>query len=134
MELGVDQATVSRALKRTRRQVRQALEERAEQEALVQLAQLEHVQDEAMSEWERSKRVSRETTTLSDARLLQRAMDAMEARRRILGVNAPERSELTGADGRPIQVEEIGPTDEERVRRMLALLERVKQRATQPES
>ncbi len=122
-DLGVEisQPTVSRALSRTRRQVQKALADRAEQEALLQLSQLDHVQDEAMTQWERSKRDAQETiTTMSspdddgegsggisqttrtkgqtgDPRLLQRAMEAMEGRRRILGIDAPSKQEVSGA-------------------------------------
>ncbi len=119
-ELGVDQATVSRALKRTRKQVQKALEDRAEQEALIQLAQLDHVQAEAMEQWERSKQDAEEhkvadtkdgpmetvtrTGQTGDPRLLQRAMEAMQARRKILGIDAPEKHELTGKDGGGIEI------------------------------
>ncbi|MDP9350390.1 MAG: hypothetical protein M3P51_02440 [Chloroflexota bacterium] len=122
-DLGVEisQPTVSRALSRTRRQVQKALADRAEQEALLQLSQLDHVQYEAMTQWERSKQDAQETiTTMSspdddgegsggisqttkakgqtgDPRLLQRAMEAMEGRRRILGIDAPSKQEVSGA-------------------------------------
>ncbi len=103
----VSQATVSRALKRTRVQVQNHLLDTAEQEALLQLAQLEHVLTESLAAWERSKGAAKTVTRRSggrgtateelvriegqagDTTYLRAAMAAMEARRKILGIDAP---------------------------------------------
>ncbi len=108
--------TIHAALGRVRKGVQARLCETAEEETVLQLAQLEHIQSEAMSAWEQSKGQARTVTKrqigdgsapagqggsvgaeyttrleeqAGETAYLRTAMAAMEARRKILGIDAP---------------------------------------------
>ena len=55
-----------------------------------------------------------------------------ERRCKLLGLDAPSRQELTGANGGPIQVDDIHITDEQRISRITELLDRARARGIRP--
>jgi hypothetical protein len=97
-------------LRRTEDKVLKGLEDRAVIERVVQLDQLDHIFDEAMRAWERS--LEDAVTVRTDAEgavlertvkgqsgnpaLLARAMDALAAKRTLLGLDAPPEVEHGG--------------------------------------
>ena len=110
-ELNITQGAVSKALKRVSAQVRADLMADVELVQTEQIAQLQHVAEEAFEAWERSKdsskslskttkpgrigRGAHEETTMrvddqyGDPRYLQTAMKALDDIRKITGANAP---------------------------------------------
>lgn len=101
--------TIHAALARVQAHVQSRLQETAEIEAIIQLEQLGLIQEEAMDAWERSKGQARTVTQrragpggdveyttriqeqAGEAAYLRTAMTAMEARRKILGIDGPQR-------------------------------------------
>jgi len=66
---------------------------------------------------------------------IQSALRIMERRSAYLGLDAPKRSELSGPDGEPIQIDQVNTlviTDDERADRVTAVLQRARTRALGP--
>lgn len=116
-ELKITQGAVSKALKRVSTQVRADLMADVERVQTEQVAQLQHIAEEAFEAWERSKAAAksltkhttparhptgqaRESTTMNlvdqhgDPRYLQTAMKALDDIRKITGANAPDEINL----------------------------------------
>lgn len=101
--LGVDQGTVSRLLAKVYKRALARLDKRAAQERAVQVEQLNHIADEALQAWERSKRPKKRSsqrdggngrqTTLEaedrdgDPSFLAAAMSALAQVRELLALN-----------------------------------------------
>ncbi len=68
-----------------------------------------------------------------DPRFLQGIQWCIERRCKIVGIDAPQRREITGKDGGPIETTDVdGVTDDERVARIAALLDEARARRTGP--
>lgn len=66
-----------------------------------------------------------------DPRFLQGILQCIDRRCKLLGVDAPQRKEITGKDGGPIETKNVdGVTDEERAARIAALLDAARARGT----
>lgn len=66
---------------------------------------------------------------------VDRAIKIMERRSAYLGLDAPKRSEISGPDGEPIQVDQVNTivlSDDERAERVASLLQRARTRALGP--
>lgn len=120
-ELGVETITVSKWLEKTRDEVADGLQEEARRVTAEQIQQLGYIADEAMQAWHRSKEASKrvarsqtqegsanpsnvgQVTTTSqvavdqdgDPRYLDVAMRALGDIRKLVGAEAPAKSELT---------------------------------------
>jgi hypothetical protein len=98
-----------------------------------ELARIDQLEREAWGEWERSKTVREKSKTtkaqrqkgdestaqleregrLGDPRYLERVAWCIERRIKLLGLDAPERRELSGPGGGPIQVAAASLSDED---------------------
>jgi transcriptional regulator with XRE-family HTH domain len=123
-KLGVDRSTVSKALKRIRERAMTSLNELAQQEIFEQLERLDLVIREALSAWKASRKEAKAVTNqlinpypddeeehrfpaekhaitthveerIGDHTYLDVMMRAMAEKRKILGLDAPTRSELS---------------------------------------
>jgi predicted transcriptional regulator len=123
--LEISQSAVAKILLRLNQRYSKELNEDIERVKTEQLAQLEHIADEAMQAWERSKEAAKtvrvkkglgrdnqdgEQTNEArdqdgDPRYLTVAMKAKEDIRKITGSDAPTKSEISGKDGKPIETE-----------------------------
>ena len=63
-----------------------------------------------------------------DAQAIDRMIKIMERRSKLLGLDAPARKELSGPDGGPIKVENVGLSDSERAARIVAILDQARAR------
>lgn len=126
-ELNISQQCVSKILYRLNKKFRERHEEYVDQVKGEQVSQLEYIADEAMQAWERSKEASKvvkkrqsvvDGVALNSAEQIQEARDqdgdprylmtAMKAKediRKIVGADAPIKNELTGKDGKPVQID-----------------------------
>ena len=120
-EIGIDQSTVSRDLKALQGEwLASALMDFNEAKAQ-ELAKIDRLEREYWRGWERSCEDAEQTTQegtpdsvdkvkktkkgqAGDPRFLQGVQWCIERRCKILGVDAPERHEVTGKDGGPIEV------------------------------
>jgi len=155
--IGVSQATVSRDLAIVRRQWLEDAKADYDAKVAEQLAKIDAVELEAWTEWQKSKGRERtkkavkryggkggktekteETTTvetlLPEARYLEIIHKSIERRCKLLGLDAPERREITGAEGGPIKHEDVGLTDAQRVKNIAALLDAARERAAGQDS
>lgn len=133
--VGVDQCTVSTSLKRISERVIKTMTDEVGKEKLILTRQYEHIVSEAMAAWEASKKASRtvrkttrtpggegvepeEEVIVQEARdqtgdpvYLETAMKAMAEVKKIWGLDAPQKHELSGPGGTPlaIQVVEVMP-------------------------
>ena len=122
-QLGISKAAVSMRLKKLNQQARLDREAHIERE----LRTLDLVQREALDAWERSKQPA-ETLTVEEVSgaekttkrtegqsgspaHLANVLKASESRRKLLGLDAPTRQELSGADGKPIEIIEVVTTE-----------------------
>lgn len=136
--VGVSQSTISRDLAIVRK--RWLEDAKADYDAKVaeQLAKIDAVELEAWAEWQKSKGRERtrkavkkyggksgraekveETTTvetlLPEARYLEIIHKCIERRCKLLGLDAPERKQITGAEGGPLVIQYTGNVDPEDV-------------------
>ncbi len=115
VELGLDPSTITKMLARIRKRYLAEIQDQVEAETIEQVAQLRFIVDEAMQAWLASKEASKsvaqkkkpgqgaggdEITTRvqdqdGDPRYLGTAMSALGDIRKILGVDAPVRSDIT---------------------------------------
>lgn len=151
--LQLDRSTVTKILGRLSARYAKSLADQVDAVKGAQIAALEHLADEAMQAWERSK-LDAETTTTKTVSLKGPGEDAVampaeettlkrqgqtgnpahlaEVRgaladiRKILGLDAPTKQEHTGKDGGPIEHTQL--TDEERAARLAALLDAARAR------
>ena len=128
--LGVHQTTVGKAIRRVEKRHRADFDEMRTRERSHQLARLDHIYREAIEGFERSK-LPRPTKALrsanqasdtsperpGDPRLLNVAMTALADKRKILGIEAPTRVQMTDTD-RPLK----DLTDAELEQELLATL------------
>lgn len=63
-----------------------------------------------------------------DLSAVDRVIKVMERRAKLLGLDKPERQEVSGLNGGPIETLEIGLTDEERARRIARILDAARAR------
>lgn len=127
VELGVDNSTICKILARLRARVLAQTASKAEAYKAEQHALCEHLIDEALQEWQRSKRnavkatrqtdagsgdgdvASKERTSRTDevregdVAYLDRALAAMERQAKLWGLDAPVKREITGKDGGAIR-------------------------------
>lgn len=118
-ELGVSQPAVSKILARVEKRLLARLTKRADRVKARQTAQLEHITNEAMTEWERSKQDSETVKTTEEGAegvpsfttktettvkgqtgnpsLLAQAREAMADIRKIWGAEAPTKTDVTSA-------------------------------------
>jgi len=131
-ELGLERSTVTKILQRVTKRALNGLSEDIREKKIAQLEQLEHIADEAIQGWHRSKEatknVSRRTSKKAgrfasggeneetliqtsdkdgDPRYLETAMKALADIRKIVGLDAPKAVEVSGKDGGPLQVEYV---------------------------
>ena len=67
-----------------------------------------------------------------NVKAVQTALKILESRRRLLGLDAPEKREISGPDGEPIEIDErITLTQQERDSRIIAIIEAAQARASQ---
>jgi hypothetical protein len=141
--LGISQATVCDDLKRIRNDWRQSAVRDFDQARDKELAKLDRIEREAWAAWERSQKPAQSAViqgegaqqptrkTLKnqngDPRFLELAMKCIAARRAILGLDAPQRLEHTGAEGKAIAITIESP-DERAARIEAALLEEARRR------
>ena len=150
-KLGVSQATISGDIKALHRDwLKSSLIDfdKAKARELAKIDDLERINYAA---WERScedaesttKKMIGDPTTgrkemsktakgqAGDPRFLQGIQWCIDRRCKILGVDAPQRKEITGKDGGPIETKNVdGVTDDERVARIAALLDEARARRT----
>ena len=141
-ELAVNQSTISRDLKALQKAwLESALVDLDEAKAR-ELAKVDNLEREYWTAWERScedaetvrqkgapgaegiKTESIEKTSkgqAGDPRFLAGVQWCIERRCKIIGIDAPTRSELTGKGGGPIQTEGVGIEQRERDRAITAL-------------
>jgi len=128
-QVGVSQSTISRDLAVVRRQWLKEASRDYDAKVAEELAKIDAVELEAWTEWNKSKDRKRakkttkesrkgqkvqsveETTTietlLPEARYLEIIEKCIARRCKLLGLDAPERREVTGAEGGPIQIETV---------------------------
>ena len=128
-QLKISQPAVAKILKRLSKRYSEQVIEDIDRVKTEQIYQLEHIADEAMQAWDRSKLAENtkmvkspavidngKVTPLSagsqttivrdldgDHRYLATAMKAKEDIRKILGADAPQKNEITGRAGKPIE-------------------------------
>lgn len=113
-ELSLDQSTISKALQRVSARVLAELRPQVEAMKAEQTAQLEHLLDEAVQAWERSRRPKVTTAdgddvktvtleTAGEPRFLAEARALLTSIRDLWGLDAPAKQEVTGKDGGPIE-------------------------------
>lgn len=143
-ELGLERSTVSKMLTRLTKRANTHLEEEIVEVKLAQIGQLQYIADEALQAWHKSKEAQKsvakrtlnrpnrfgrgqpeEEMTIQtedqdgNPRYLEAARGAMGDLRKLLGLDAPARSEITGKGGGPVQLDVTKLTDEE----LLAVIE-----------
>lgn len=140
IELGVHHTTITKMLGRIRKRYLRELNEEVEQETTEQLLQLRFIVDEAMQAWMSSKEASKsvaqkkrqgqggnqpdEITTRvqdqdGDPRYLSTAMSALSDIRKVLGVDAPQRSDVTSG-GKPIRAVDYSTLSDDELRAILS--------------
>ena len=125
-EVGVSQSTISRDLAVVRRQWLKEASKDYDAKVAQELAKIDAVELEAWTEWkkskerERTKRMIKESrkgeviqaieetvtveTLLPEGRYLEIIQKCIARRCKLMGLDAPERHELTGADGGALSV------------------------------
>ncbi len=148
-ELGLERSTVTKMLQRISARTLKKLSDEVLERTAAQIDQLDYLADEAVQAWHRSKEATRnvakrtrsasggfgrrgqtEDTLIQtsdmdgDPRYLDVALKALADGRKLLGINAPERTELSGPRGGPVQHEHKGQThgDVEHLAAVLATL------------
>ena len=125
-EVGSAQSTISRDLKAIREEWRKSRIRDFEEAIAIQLEKIDLTEREAWSAWERSQQdaVSKKnmmtggecpteweqevrTGQYGDPRFLKIALECVERRCKLLGLDAPEKHQHTGADGRPLVMEVV---------------------------
>jgi len=128
-KVGVSQSTISRDLAVVRKQWLKDASRDYDAKVAEELAKIDAIELEAWTEWEKSKDRKRakkmtkkslkgdavqlieETATietlLPEARYLEIIQKCVVRRCKLLGLDAPERREFTGAEGGPIQITTI---------------------------
>ena len=98
-EIGISQPAVAKTLKRLSDRYYQELMEDIKTAKANQITQLEHISDEAMQSWEKSKGttyINKKGDTpfvfAGDSKFLMTAMKAKEDIRKIMGADAPTKS------------------------------------------
>ena len=99
--LGISQSAVSQILRKLRHRYLKKNEKELEAIKNEQVAQLEYMADELFQSWERSKYTKPDESDeqkigVGDPKLLTAAMKAKEDIRKILGADAPIKTESTG--------------------------------------
>ena len=141
--VGISQATVCDDLKCIRADWRQSAVRDFDQARDKELAKLDRIEREAWAAWERSQKPQQSAVIQGDGaqqptrktlknqngdpRYLELAMKCIAARRAILGLDAPQKLEHTGAEGKPIAVTVESP-NERAARIQAALLEEARRR------
>lgn len=146
-EMGLERSTVTKILQRVTKRTLTKLGDDILEKTAAQVEQLEYVADEAMQAWHRSKEAQKNVAkrTVSrpgrfraadksedilvqtsdndgDPRYLDAAMRALGEVRKLTGMNAPQRTEVSGPNGGPIQTEETDNlTDDQRRAKFTAL-------------
>ncbi len=87
-ELGIDQSTVCKILGRVNKRYLKAIQSQLGERKAEQTAQLEKIAEDALESFRGDP---------GNARLLQAAMQALEGVRKIWGIDAPSKQELSGA-------------------------------------
>jgi hypothetical protein len=141
--VGISQATVCDDLKRIRAEWRQSMVRDFDEARSKELAKLDRIEREAWAAWERSQKPAQSAVitgegaqqptrkTLKnqhgDPRFLDMVHKCVAARRAILGLDAPQRLEHTGSEGKAIAITIESP-DERAARIEAALLKEARRR------
>lgn len=113
-EIGITFSGVHKILMRLHKRYREKNMDSIEAIRLEQIGELSHIADEAYQAWERSREPKKifstdgqeiEVKSNGDPRYMQVYMKAKEDIRKIVGADAPTKSEVSGKDGKPIQTE-----------------------------
>jgi DNA-binding MarR family transcriptional regulator len=131
--LNVDQSLISRTLDRIEKRLHTEFVAQAEEVKARQTAQLEEVYRKALEQWERSCEDAEQVTTVTglakatehgyvelpdretrtvkgqsgNPALLAQALDALAAIRKIWGLDAAAKQEISGPEGGPMRVSEV---------------------------
>lgn len=103
-EIGVTFGGVSKILQRLHKRYREKNMDSIEKMKFEQIGELSNIADEAYQAWERSKKSASEDHE-GDPRYLSVYIKAKEDMRKIVGADAPLKQELTGKDGKSINVD-----------------------------
>jgi hypothetical protein len=98
-----------------------------------ELEKVDQLEREYWNTWERScKEVEQDDGTTSffaDPRFLTGVQWCIDRRCKLLGLDAPSRSELSGKDGGPIETKDVSElSDEERLARVVAIFDAARAR------
>jgi predicted transcriptional regulator len=122
-KLGIDQATVSRDLAELRKEWLERSINHVDQKKAIELAKLDRLEVTYWEAWERSKQnartvIKRHTPDgnsterkieqkVGNPTFLEGVLKCIDRRCQLLGLDAPKRTEMTGKDGGPIEVNDV---------------------------
>lgn len=121
-EMGVSTATIDSDIKLTVKQLTEQRMEAAEDWRQLHLQRMEAL---LLGVWQNAR--------AGDPAAMKAALDVMARQAQLLGLDAPKRTEITGADGGPIELDQqVTVSEAERDHRILAILERARERTHPP--
>lgn len=121
-ELGVSDTTIEHDIRLTVKQLTEQRLDAAEDWRQLHLQRMEAL---LLGVWQQAR--------AGDPAAMKAALDVMNRQAQLLGLDAPKRTELTGADGGPIELDQqVTVSEAERDHRILAILERARERSHPP--